>query len=132
MNNTLIGYPLENENPSPHKRRGTSEGPSAVKQALSSLPYASEIIDCNSQVALAETVTSFLKKEFMPIVIGGGRDVVLGAFQGIANVGGLKEFTLVNFSPSLDLNPEEPFGKILEETRKLQIPFRYVCFGVQT
>jgi formiminoglutamase len=132
MNHVIIGYPIENAKKSPKKRNGTSEGPLAITQALAHLSYPTDLIDCKSQVALTESVTSFIKKGQTPIVIGGSRDVVLGAFQGIAQSGSLKEFTLVNFSPSLDLSPEEPFGKMVEQARKLQIPFRYVCLGAQT
>ena len=135
-------------------RIGATEGPKAIRQALSSLPvqkqnficYDAGDITCTdgnleaSQQALGEVVASLLKQNITPIVLGGGHEMAWGHFQGIQKAYPTPPLGIINFDAHFDMRPLLPNNQGNSDTSFLQIAqahqqnkrrFDYNCIGIQ-
>jgi formiminoglutamase len=151
---TLLGFACDEGVKRNYGRPGASEGPEALRKALAKLPVNSNIkfiwdlgdiccMDGNleaSQKQLAGIVSKLLAHKTMPILIGGGHEIVWGHYQGIQSAYGNKEITIISFDAHFDMRPLLPdnkgssgtsFLQIAEEKAKNQQPFHLHCFGIQ-
>ena len=126
-------------------RVGAAKGSDELKKAMGSFAYhqKTKLYDCgkivanedleNSQEELALHVSSLLKNNHFPIVLGGGHEVAYGSFLGLYNsLENNEEIAIINFDAHFDLREDEratsgtPFAQI----SKLDTPFNYMCLGV--
>ncbi len=149
---TFIGFASDEGVKRNLGRPGAKEGPQAIRQALSNLPchrkdlklYDAGTIQCENsdlekaQSELASQVTSIIKANSTPIVLGGGHEVAWGHFQGIADAIPLDQFAIINFDAHLDMRPYSekgssgtPFLQIANEMKARKKPFSYSCIGLQ-
>jgi len=124
-------------------RIGASEGSDELKKAMGGFAYHldSHIYDCgkvvadedleNSQEELALHVSSLLKNNHFPIVLGGGHEVAYGSFMGAYHH--LKEeIAIINFDAHFDLRESSiatsgtPFAQISLICKE----FDYMCLGI--
>lgn len=133
-------------------RRGAAEAPDGIRKALANLswdPSLKSSIDVgdvlclnedleSAQEELASSVDWLLKKDYFPVVLGGGHETAWGHFKGLHKHA--EKILIVNFDAHLDLRPlpqslkgssGTPFTQIAEFCRALNLPFHYLCFGVQ-
>lgn len=136
-------------------RTGAFEGPIAIRHRLAKLPiqkpeiicYDAGNILCNdhdleaSQRALAEVTAMLLEANIRPIVLGGGHELALGHYQGIARTyPSDKRLGIVNFDAHFDLHPLDQFHRGSASTAFYQIAKQheaehrhldYNCLGIQ-
>lgn len=150
----LIGFRCDEGVRRNHGRLGAAEGPIAIRQALAKLPVQKTNFHCYdagnimcvdgdleaSQDALGEVVAILLKKNIIPIVLGGGHEVAWGHYQGITRAFPDKNCGIINFDAHFDMRPLLPGGKGSSGTPFLQIAedayrnkrrFDYNCLGIQ-
>ncbi len=136
-------------------RTGAVEGPLAIRQRIAKLPLQMQKIHlydvgniiCNdhdleaSQVALGEIIRLLLEQNIRPIVIGGGHELALGQFYGIAasNPPG-KRLGIISFDAHFNLHAMEPshragsttvFYQIAKAHEQQNRHFDYNCIGIQ-
>ncbi len=136
-------------------RTGSIEGPLAIRQRLARLPlqkshlhlYDAGNIVCSdhdlesAQAALGEVIRMLLENNIRPIVLGGGHELAVGVYQGIAasNPPG-KRLGIINFDAHFNLHPLEPSHRASGGTAFYQIAraheeqnrhLDYNCIGVQ-
>src|SRR3990167_3580866 len=136
-------------------RTGAVEGPLAIRQRLAKLPLQAQkihlydvgSITCNdhdletSQAALGEIIKMLLEHNIRPIVIGGGHELAVGVYQGIAacNPPG-KRLGIISFDAHFNLHPLEPSHRASATTAFYQIAraheeqnrhLDYSCIGLQ-
>lgn len=134
-------------------RPGAVAGPDAIRQALAKIALNRKDISCydfgdiacfdgdleKAQSALAEVVTSFLHKNYIPILLGGGHEIAWGHYQGIVKHFAKKKLGIVNFDAHFDMRPTvthgatsgTPFLQIAEEAHENKRRFSYSCLGIQ-
>lgn len=149
----LLGYACDEGVQRNQGRIGAKEGPKAIRKALGKMPnhlleqqefYDVGDITCAdldmeaAQELLSAQVSSLLKKNAVPILLGGGHDIAYGHYNGI------KKFLLsekerpsigiINFDAHFDLrddsrgsNSGTPFYQIANENE----PFHYLCLGIR-
>ena len=150
----LLGFACDAGVARNHGRPGAAEGPAALRRALASLAWhrtapawdAGDVIvegDAleDGQRELAATVTRLLDAGHRPVVVGGGHEVALGSFLGLADHlacrGGARPpvIGVVNLDAHLDLRAGRassgtPFRQIAEACAARRWPFCYHCLGV--
>lgn len=134
-------------------RPGAAAGPTAIRQALRNMP----VHDCRAladggdivcdgdvleaaQQSLAAAVARELDAERFPIVLGGGHEMALGTFRGLAThlaqVDGTPRIGIVNFDAHFDMRQDvrstsgTPFLQIARDCDGRNWPFLYACLGV--
>jgi formiminoglutamase len=136
-------------------RTGAVEGPLAIRQRLAKLPlqkqnirlYDVGSISCTdhdletSQAALGEIVKMLLEHNIRPIVIGGGHELSLGQYHGIAATNPpAKRLGIISCDAHFNLHPLEPTHRASSTTVFYQIAkaheeqnrhFDYNCIGIQ-
>jgi formiminoglutamase len=135
-------------------RRGADKGPTAIRTALAtcSLPNKSMLcydvgdITCEdgdleaSQQALSKAVNLLLQHNITPIVLGGGHELALGHYQGIAQTFQSSSLGIVNFDAHFDMRPllpkqqgssGTPFLQIAKAHEAAQRSLDYNCIGIQ-
>ncbi len=135
-------------------RTGAFEGPTAIRQRLGKLPVQKPDIHCydagnvictdhdleESQKALAEVVAMLLAQNIRPILIGGGHEIALGHYLGIAKTFPQKRLGIINFDAHFDMFSLHPsnrssasttFYQIAEDHRLHGRHFDYNCIGIQ-
>lgn len=145
----LLGFCYNAKN-----RHEGKEGPLAIRQALGTLPIQDSKIQCldagniicidnqidQTQAALADVIQLLLEHDITPIVLGGGHELSLGHYLGIAKTISNKNLGIINFDAHFDLKPFEMATKNDAETTFLQIAkahlansrhFDYNCIGIQ-
>ncbi|MBA3661824.1 MAG: formimidoylglutamase [Gammaproteobacteria bacterium] len=149
----LLGFCCDEGIRRNHGRTGAAEGPRHIRQMLAKLSIHRDI-DCydagdiicvdqdleKAQLALRSAVAHLIEQGYIPIVLGGGHEVAFGHFMGISDAYPHQKIGVVNFDAHLDMRPllpEErgssgtPFLQIAEWQKKLNLPFRYYCIGIQ-
>lgn len=136
-------------------RTGAAQGPDALRRALAPMPapenegvifYDVGDIACGdgnleeAQNALSDVVHALLLQGIRPVVLGGGHELSLGSYHGIAMTYPAKDCAIVNFDSHLDLCPAHEgklgssrtaFAQIAIERLAKGLKFDYSCFGVQ-
>lgn len=136
-------------------RTGAAKGPAALRNALASLAwhrsgpaYDAGNVRCEgddletAQQNLADQLTTLLKAQHFPIVLGGGHEVAYGSWLGLAQHladSGEKapRIGIINVDAHFDLRDPShvrssgtPFTQIAEACTQRGWPFRYACLGI--
>ncbi len=140
-------------------RPGAKHGPEDIRKEFSNLPVSfgnqatiydagnilctgNNMEDCQEQLSLA--IKLIFKKRLFPIVLGGGHELAFGHFNGIVNhletkSGVPSNIGIINFDAHFDLRPYEEqgssgtmFTQIENKCHNKNIPFNYLCLGIQT
>ncbi len=136
-------------------RVGAADGPMAIKAMLGPCAWHldGEVYDFGSihcpdgdlesvQQALAEMVQKLLRKKYIPLIIGGGHDIVWGHYQGILKylnaIQSDKILGIINVDAHFDLrlpgtsgHSGSSFAQIAQHGKAHFIPFKYCCIGIQ-
>ena len=138
-------------------RIGAQAGPDALRQQMASLPVhfsmeevalfdAGNIICPNqdmerAQELLGQKVNQLLTYGFFPIVLGGGHEVAYGHYLGLhayTKANNIKELGIINLDAHFDLrsytngtSSGTPFRQIVDLRKNHNLPFRYLCLGIQ-
>ncbi|MBT8237603.1 MAG: formimidoylglutamase [Croceitalea sp.] len=149
----LLGYACDEGVKRNHGRVGAEVGPLEIRKQLGKMPnHLNEdklLIDAGdlfcpygnmeeTQKELSTKVYEILKKNALPIVIGGGHDVAYGHFNGIKQYlheqANKPTIGIINFDAHFDLrnndqgnNSGTPFYQIAQENES----FHYLCLGVR-
>lgn len=148
----LVGFACDLGVRRNHGRPGAAAGPVAIRRALASLAWhqSMPVWDAGDvrvdeagddleggQAFLAGTVADLLDEGHRVVVLGGGHEVALASFTGLARHAGAAEtIGVVNIDAHFDLragtrgNSGTPFREIAELCEAGERPFRYVCLGV--
>lgn len=138
-------------------RIGAQEGPEVLRKVLGNLPvhHASPVyevgdVEClnedldGAQRRLACTIACTLQSGHFPIVLGGGHEVALGSWLGLAQflhaldgASTLPRIGIINFDAHFDLRSFDvqassgtPFAQIAAQCAEQGWPFQYACLGV--
>lgn len=156
-NFVLLGFQCDEGVARDLRRVGAFEGPNAIRRRLANLPihlqtpftlYDAGNIICsdhdleNSQLALSEVVNLLLAKGLIPIILGGGHEVVYGHYLGLApHQNPSQQLGIVSFDAHFDLHPLAPlnqassttaFYQIARAQEQRNVPFNYACIGIQS
>ncbi|MGJ8660152.1 MAG: formimidoylglutamase [Cellulophaga fucicola] len=135
-------------------RVGAVTGPEAIKKQLAKMPNHlknnTQFLDVGTvfcvndnmeqaQQTLAKTITTLLKNNTFPIVLGGGHDIAYGHYNGILNaIEKDKTIGIINFDAHFDLrantngyNSGTPFYQIAEDCKTNNTTFNYLCLGIR-
>ncbi len=139
-------------------RLGAKEGPFEIRKAFASLPASFmnqfEVADAGNlfckdnnmeevQNDLANSVEELLKKNYFPIVLGGGHDIAFGNYNGIKKHlikqhGNDVALGIINIDAHFDLRPYDKgtssgtmFSQIADNCVKENRTFNYMCLGIQ-
>lgn len=150
----LIGFCCDEGVRRNNGRVGAAGAPLAVRTASRNFPViASHIlmvdagdVSCmdgdleSAQQMLGEMVSRIRHSGYLPIVLGGGHEVVYGNFIGITPLLPKQEFGLINFDAHFDLRELNPGTGATSGTGITQIksycngvgnPFHYLAIGIQ-
>ncbi len=150
----LLGFPSDCGIARNSGRTGAALGPQALRQALSGLPAHHDIhlFDAGdlslmaddlegAQNNLAEIVTTLLKKNALPVILGGGHDVAYGHGLGVLDFLKSKNQRLgiINFDAHFDLREPEngqgtsgtPFLQLARHCQNNDQEFHYLPIGVK-
>lgn len=150
----LVGFRCDEGVRRNHGRVGAAEGPTAIRQALGRLPIQKNNFNCldvgniacmdqdleTSQAALGEIITILLQKGITPIILGGGHELALGHYEGIAAAFPKRNLGIINFDSHFDMRPllpdqkgssGTPFLQIANAAKKNHQHFDYNCIGIQ-
>lgn len=126
-------------------RVGAAKGSDELKKAMGSFAYHQEtrLYDCgkivcnedleSSQEELALHVSSLLKNNHLPIILGGGHEVAYGSFLGLYNsLDKNEEIAILNFDAHFDLRENDiaTSGTPFMQISRLNTPFNYMCLGI--
>jgi formiminoglutamase len=146
----LIGFPCDEGVKRNGGRVGAAGGPAALRAALTNLPLIDEppLADAgdvcsasdpleSAQAALGAAVARVIRQHALPIALGGGHEIALGTFQGIAaaHPRGLK-LLIVNLDAHFDLreaalpNSGTPFRQIRDWCSANGWSFDYRVLGI--
>ena len=91
-----------------------------------------------AQEELTAAVESLLRNNYFPILLGGGHDIAYAHYSGIRKYVGDQRVGIINFDAHFDLrkfegagNSGTPFHQIATQCDQLQLPFHYMCLGVE-
>lgn len=151
----LIGFKSDEGITRDLGRAGAAEGPESIRLRLAKMPLqkatlicydAGDIVCTNhdleaSQQALAEVTALLMKNNIIPIVLGGGHEVSLGCYLGIAKAfPPQRKLGIINFDSHFDMQPVAPthrgsatttFYQIAMDHQVKQRHFDYNCIGIQ-
>ena len=153
----LVGFPHDEGVRRNAGRLGASEAPTAIRLWLSRLTAfdpetqadlaSLSLLDLgdvdtrldleDAQFALGQVVAELLRREAIPIVLGGGHETAYGHFLGYVGAG--LEPSVINLDAHLDVRPTNasrghsgsPFRQMMEHPGHPLAPCRYVCLGAQ-
>ncbi|PIS01913.1 MAG: formimidoylglutamase [Chlamydiae bacterium CG10_big_fil_rev_8_21_14_0_10_42_34] len=135
-------------------RIGAASGPSAFRTAFGPLPHhlssSTKVYDFGSivceeddlegaQEALGKVVAILVQNGIFPVLIGGGHEIAWGHFQGLRSAYPSSSISVVNFDAHFDLREVvdqkgtsgTSFTQIEQDNRKRDLPFDYLCLGIQ-
>ena len=131
-------------------RIGASFGPNAFREIFAKSPIHKplSIFDAGNiiprgeeleeaQLFLANLVQELLKRQCLPIVIGGGHETAYGHFLGIQGFYQNEPIAILNFDAHFDLRASNqsssgtPFRQIHQYLKQKDLPFNYYCAGIQ-
>lgn len=150
----LIGFKCDEGIRRDLSRTGADEGPTAIRQRLARLPIQKSAIECfdvgniictdhdleASQKALADIIATLLAKNIRPIIMGGGHELALAHYQGIAAYAPNARLGIINFDAHFDMHPTHPnhrssastaFYEIAKAHQTAHRHFDYNCIGIQ-
>lgn len=134
-------------------RRGTSNGPNAIRKMMATmafhLPKESLLFDLGDIVTLdkkmekshdlvTETIAELLSNKVFPVVLGGGHDLAFahgrGVFKHVVSKG--EKLGIINLDAHFDLRPlvkakghsGSPFYQLAKDNPS---DFNYLCLGIQ-
>lgn len=133
-------------------RTGSKEGPDALRKACASFPVHFDahvvLLDTGNivceqgdletaQAALAELVFDVLSSGYMPIIFGGGHEVVCGHYHGVAPF--YSAIGIISFDAHFDLRALSAegatsgtgFWQIAQDCEAQKKPFYYMPVGIQ-
>lgn len=141
-----------------HGRPGARKGPQAIRTLLGSLPVhecrvlydtgdiSPQPSDAHdgleqAQDELSEHLAGLLNQGLLPITLGGGHEIALGSFEGLARhlakqPGSAPRIGIVNLDAHFDLRQADqassgtPFRQIAENCQQRGWAFNYCCLGV--
>lgn len=134
-------------------RTGARQGPPALRKALSNLAWhgSSAVYDAgdvscegadleSAQLRYAQKMTEMLGQGHLPLGLGGGHEIALASFTGLADFLCVQEVRprigILNFDAHFDLRFAErsssgtPFLQIAEYCQAADIEFAYCCLGI--
>ena len=130
-------------------RVGAADGPDSIRKALANYAWHCDIdvFDSGnsyatkdltqSQLAYSDVITTLLQQHNMAIGLGGGHEIGLGSYNGLANALPQANIGIINIDAHFDLrapspNPSSgtPFWQIHQQCIQEQKPFHYACLGV--
>lgn len=153
----LIGFACDAGVVRNHGRAGASKGPVAIRAALGNMPVhaCKEIADAgdvtcqptadsdgleDAQQELAAQLARILAAGSLPIALGGGHEIAVGSFSGLARHLALQEskprIGIINLDAHFDLRRADrgtsgtPFLQIAEDCARRGWNFHYCCLGV--
>lgn len=136
-------------------RFGAVEGPTALRKQLAALaltrPLSASLYDCGdilchdgdletSQIALSELVATVIQQGLTPLILGGGHEVAFGHYLGLAQSPLKNNLGIINIDAHLDVRAcladnkgtsGSSFLQIAHHRQKNQLPFHYLCVGLQ-
>ena len=150
----LLGYACDEGVKRNQGRSGASSGPKAIRKLLGGLPnHNHTIIDAGNircikndmelaQSTLSDSVERLLKARLFPILLGGGHDIAYGHYSGIRNyiasINPNAQIGIINLDAHFDLRANTdgntsgtPFYQIAQDCKTINIPFHYLCLGIQ-
>ncbi len=136
-------------------RPGAAKGPEYIRKEFANLPvsfrnkaviYDAGDIYCtdhnleHAQQQLEYAVKEILDHQLFPLVLGGGHEIALGHYNGIAkHIDKKSSIGIINFDAHFDLRPYQKqgssgtmFSQIVDECTAENIDFNYFCLGIQT
>lgn len=141
----FVGYDTEDGILRDEGVAGAAEGADAIRKGLSELPSIKNlrIYDYGNlekktleeaQEEYSEKIADIYSKGFFPIGLGGGHDIVYGAYKGIRKAFPDKKIGIISFDAHLDIKSydermtsETSFKKILDEDKNVE----YAITGFQ-
>lgn len=122
-------------------RPGAQEGPNAIRQQLAKLSVLKQNFSCldvgnvscadgdleKSQLALSEIIALLLQEKIIPIVLGGGHEMIWGQYQGIEKIQENHHLGIMNMDAMFDKH----FLQIVKAHQKKNRRFDYNCIGIQ-
>ncbi|WP_293960333.1 formimidoylglutamase [uncultured Fusobacterium sp.] len=141
----FVGYDTEDGILRDEGVAGASEGANAIRKGLSELPNIKNlrIYDYGNlekktleeaQEEYSEKIADIYSKGLFPIGLGGGHDIVYGAYKGIRKAFPDKKIGIISFDAHLDIKSydermtsETSFKKILDEDKNVE----YAITGFQ-
>lgn len=148
----LLGYCCDEGVKRNKGRTGAANGPDTIRKACSNFVwhhnenkikiYDAGNVVCEdsdmegAQTELAELIAKTMRKNYLPILLGGGHDIAYAGFRGAANV--KKNIGVINFDAHFDLrdystrgNSGTPFMQIADLCKSQNTEFHYMCLGIQ-
>lgn len=147
----LLGYACDEGVKRNQGRGGAEDGPAAIRKMMASLsnhlPVEKELWDAGDIVCSDEAldeiheqtasgVSSILRKNIFPLVLGGGHDLAYPHYKAIKEVYPDRSVGIINLDAHFDLRPVEekrnsgtPFWQIAREADEWD--FHYFCLGIQ-
>ncbi len=132
-------------------RAGAAKAPEHIRKFLSALPIresvASALFDDGDVIVVGHEleearkeqiaeVRNILKRNALPIVLGGGHETAFGNYLALESV--YDDFGIINFDAHFDLripHPNStsgtPFYEMAKEAEKNNRKFNYLCVGIQ-
>lgn len=153
----LVGFACDAGVARNQGRTGAQEGPAALRAMLGNMPVrrCTSIADAGdivcvpngngdgleeAQRELSETVAGLLARGILPIGLGGGHEIAVGSFGGLARHLASREkhprIGILNLDAHFDLRMAErassgtPFRQIAEQCESAGWKFNYRCLGV--
>jgi len=149
----LLGFASDAGVARNHGRPGAKLAPAELRRMLANLPAPEiSVVDAGDVVCIddaletaqaeqAEKLTALLHQGFLPITLGGGHEVALGSFRGLAQYLKQKNTSpprigIINFDAHFDLrlapkgSSGTPFRQIAEDCQSQGWPFHYCCLGI--
>ncbi len=130
-------------------RIGAAAGPDNIRQALANFAWHAngDIYDSGntqagsdlttSQMQYADVICSLLGQHKLVIGLGGGHEIALGSYTGLANRFVNQTIGIINIDAHFDLRKPSPlpssgtpFRQIHQQCVDSQKPFHYACLGV--
>lgn len=135
-------------------RAGAYYAPDEIRRALSSMPghlvsngklFDFGNVSCEdgnleqAQAELGEYVQKMMSFNIFPVIIGGGHEVAYGHFLGLKPYWKQgKRVGILNFDAHFDMRPYDEmtssgtmFKQMADELANENIPFHYMCIGIQ-
>lgn len=150
----LLGFASDAGVARNHGRIGARQGPAKLRRMLAGLPapsvpvFDAGDVSCDddeleaAQAEQAGCLAALLGHGLLPITLGGGHEVALGSFRGLAQhlmrrqPGNAPRIGIVNLDAHLDLrlaprgSSGTPFRQIAEDCHEQGWDFHYCCMGV--
>jgi formiminoglutamase len=150
----ILGFQSDEGVKRNHGRTGATEGPNILRKASSNLPVHfsqdQHLLDggnvaCvdgdldTAQEELTLIIEKAIHNNYFPVVFGGGHEVALPHFLGLArSIPKQEKIGIINLDAHFDLRLPEaggssgtPFYQIADWCKDQQRGFRYFCAGIQ-